>query len=186
MKALTVALFLTMPGLTYSQGVFTNQTHSALQQVINDFPNRFRNIKGNQISEDPQTIDYVSSVQIPGASTAVITKYSSSGDKEVYSWKCVMVSSEDFDEASRKYKELFKQIENSIIKIDDQKPFILNGTYQTPTEDKKFTTSSFYLLPSAQGQLKKLKVEVCLEYYVTEWKLALLVYDQEEEELVMD
>jgi hypothetical protein len=186
MKALTLILSLTIPLLSYSQGVFTNQTHVALQKVISDYPNKFKNIKGNVLTQDPQTTDYSSTVQVPGALNTVITQYSSSREKEIYSWKCLLLESEDFELASKKYKDLFDQLKNSIIKIDGQKPFILNGSYEVPTEEKKFTTTAFYLLPAAPGELKKLKVELSLEFYVTEWKLALLVYDQEEEELVME
>ena len=53
-----------------------------------------------------------------------------------------------------------------------------------PTEDKRFVSTAFSLLPAA-GNLGKLKVELVLEYYVTEWKISLLVYDQQEEALVM-
>jgi hypothetical protein len=184
MKRLTVFLLLTLPFTVFSQGAFTNQTHSALQKVINDYPNHFRNIKGSLINEEPQTTDYASTVEIPGSLNTVITRYSASENREIYSWKCVLLESEDFDAVSKKYKDLYSQIKNSIIKIDGEKPFILNGTYEIPTEEKRFTTSAFYLLP-ATGELKKLKVELSMQYYVTEWKLALLVFDQEDEEDVV-
>jgi len=184
MKRLTVFLMITVPLLTYAQGAFNNQTHSVLQQVISDFPNHFRNIRGNLINEDPQTTDYASTIQIPGTLNTIITHYSSTEDKEIYSWKCLVAEAEDFEEASQKYKDLYNQIKNSIIKINGEKPFILNGNFEVPTEDKRFITTAFYLLPAATGDFKKIKVEISLEYYVTEWKLALLVYDQDEAEVM--
>jgi hypothetical protein len=168
-----------------AQSAFTNQTHTTLQKVINDYPNHFKNIKGRLIDESPQSSDYASTVQIPGSLQTVITKYSSEDDREIYSWKCIMLESEDFESASKKYKEVFKQMANSIIKLDGNKPFILNGSYQDPTEEKRFISSPFTLVP-ASGELKKLKVELTLEYLVTEWKLSVLVYDQLEGELAMD
>jgi hypothetical protein len=185
MKGLTVFLLLTVPFTVIAQGVFTNQTQTTLQKVINDYPNQFKNIKGNLINEDPQSTDYTSSVQVPGSVNTIITRYSAGDNKEIYSWKCLLMESEEFEAVSKKYNDLFNQIKNSIIKIDGEKPFILNGAYETPTEERRFTTSAFYLLP-ATGDLKKLKVELTMEFYVTEWKVALLVYDQEEEEVVMD
>lgn len=184
MKNLTL-LFILLPVTLLAQGVFTNSTHSALQRVIGDYPNNFRNIKGQVLNEDPQSTDYVSTVQIPGASDAVITKYSSSDDKEIYSWKCILAESEDFEVIAKKYKELYNQIRNSIVKVEGEKPFILNGLYEVPTEDKRFVSTAFSLLPSV-GNLGKLKVELALEYFVTEWKITLIVYDQQEEVLVMD
>lgn len=185
MKALTHLLFVLMPFAVAAQGVFTNQTHSALQKVINDYPNHFKNIKGQLLGQNPQTTDYSSTVQIPGSVNTVITKYSSTDDKEVYSWKCILLESEDFEVVTKKYKELFNQIKNSIIKLDGNKPFILNGTYVDPTEEKRFTSSPFTLVP-ASGDLKKLKVELSIEYLVTEWKVSILVYDQIEDELAME
>ena len=179
MKGLPLVLFLIVPIITSAQGVFTNQTNTALQKVIADYSYSFKNIKGSIVSQAAQTTDYASSVQIPGAVSSTITKYNSSA-KEVYSWKSVLVQNEDFDIVSKKYKELYNQIRNSIVKIDGQKPFILNGVYETPTDDKKFTTTTFYLLPST-GEMRNLKVELKLEFYVTEWKIELLVYDQEEQ-----
>ena len=185
MKNLTLLLLFLIPVTLLAQGVFTNSTHSALQKVIGDYPNKFRNIKGTIINEDPQSTDYESTVQIPGASTAVITKYSSSADKHIYSWKCILAESEDFEQIAKKYKELYNQIRNSIVKVEGEKPFILNGLYEAPTEDKRFVATAFSLLPSV-GTLGKLKVELALEYYVVEWKITLLVYDQQEETLVME
>jgi hypothetical protein len=182
MKALTHLLLLVMPVFVAAQqSVFTNQTHTILQKVINDYPNHFKNIKGEVIVENPQTTDYTSKVEIPGAVTTVITKYSSEDSTEIYSWKCVLMESDDFQAVMKKYKEIFNQVKNSIIKLDGNKPFILNGTYVDPTEEKRYTASPFSLVP-ASGDLKKLKVELTIEYLVTEWKVSLLVYDQPDED----
>src|SRR5688572_4296957 len=186
MKALAHVLLLAMPFYAASQqSAFTNQTHTTLQKVINDYPNQFRNIKGAVIVENPQTTDYVSIVQIPGSVNTVITKYSASGDDEIYSWKCVMLESEDFEAVSKKYREIFNQMKNSIIKLDGNKPFILNGSFEEPTEEKRFISTPFTLVP-ASGDLKKLRVELTIEYLVTEWKVSLLVYDQPDEDVAME
>jgi hypothetical protein len=171
--------------MVFTQGVFTNQTNGALQQVIGDYPNKFRNIKGAVVNENVQTTDYLSKVQIPGASEAIVTKYSSEEDREIYSWKCILAESDEFEEVAKRYKTLFQQIKNTIVKIEGQKPFILNGVYEVPTEEKRFVASSFDLVPST-GALGKLKVELAMEFYVTEWKITLLVYDKEEEAIVME
>jgi hypothetical protein len=69
--------------------------------------------------------------------------------------------------------------------MDDDRSFILNGSYELPTEEKQFNASSLQLLPPT-GDLSKLKVEITLEFLITEWKLTLLVYDQQEEKIVME
>lgn len=185
MKALAPLLIFLLPLGLWAQSAFTNQTHSTLQRVINDYPNQFKNIRGKLVDENPQTTDYTSTIQIPGALNTVITKYSSSEDKEIYSWKCVMIESEDFEVVSKKYREVYNQMKNSIIKLDGNKPFILNGTYAEPTDEKRFMSSSFGLLP-ASGNLKSLRVELTLEYLVTEWKVSVLVYDNDDASLAKE
>ena len=185
MKALTLIVLVTLPFYSIGQGVFTNQTHTTLQKVISDYPYQFKHIKGETINEDPQSTDFASSVAIPGALNTVITKYSSSDDRQVLSWKCVLAETDDFEVVSKKYRELYDQIKNSIIRMDDDRSFILNGSYELPTEEKQFNASSLQLLPPT-GDLSKLKVEITLEFLITEWKLTLLVYDQQEEKIVME
>ena len=67
MKALTPLFLLLLPFGLWAQSAFTNQTHSTLQRVINDYPNHFKNIRGKLIDENPQTTDYNSTIQIPGS-----------------------------------------------------------------------------------------------------------------------
>jgi len=160
-----------------SQGVFTNDVNSALQKVIQDYPNHFVNIKGAQVMGNNQRVQYHSNVEVPGSLISVVTQYSAS-QKGLYSWKCVMMESEQFAEAKTRFTELYNQIRNTIVKIEGEKPFILNGKFETPTDDRKFTTVIFQLLP-ATGKMQKLKVELTLQQYLNDWKVTLSVYDQE-------
>jgi hypothetical protein len=163
--------------LLLAQGAFSNNTSIVLEKVIQDYPNRFRNIKGDVIIENPQTTEYQSKVQIPGASSCIVTRYSSSKN-DVYSWGCTLLKTEDFSSAKNKYKEIFAQIKNSIIKLYGEKPFILNGQYEAPDEGKKFTSIIFELLP-AVGEMKKIKIDLSLQYEITDWKISLSVYDRD-------
>ncbi len=181
MRNLTLILTLFIPTVMFGQGVFNNTASTALQQVIGDYPNHFKNIQGEIVSKEAQSTDYSSTVALPGSISAVVTKYSSTNEKNnLYTWKCLISQSEDFEMMAKKYKELYGQLRNAIIKIEGRPPFILNGNYEVPSEDKKFAITDFYLLPSS-GNMKKLKIELSLEFYVTEWKMALTVYDQKEE-----
>ncbi len=172
-----IPLFIVFCIASHAQGVFTNKTNAALEKVIQDYPNRFRNIKGDVIVENPQTTEYHSTVEIPGSSSCTVTRYSSKKN-DMYSWACIVFEGDDFNLVRNKYKELFGQIKNTIIKIEGQKPFILNGQYEIPTEEKKFTTVIFELLP-AVGEMKKLRVDLTLQYEITGWKISLSVYDRD-------
>jgi hypothetical protein len=174
--SLSIAL-LAIIATSCAQGVFSNKTITVLEKVIQDYPNRFKNIKGSVIIESPQTTEYNSTIQIPGSNSCVVTRYNSA-KMEAYSWSCVVFENEDFSQVKNKFKELFGQIKNSIVKNGGGKPFILTGQYADPDEAKKFTTVMFELLPSA-GDMKNLKVDLSLQYIITGWKISLSVYDRE-------
>jgi hypothetical protein len=172
----TILLMLILVRPTLSQSVFTNNTNLALQKVIEDYPNKFSNIKGDLLSENIQTIDFRSKVEIPGI-PCTLTQYSSSR-KAIYSWRAELLEEEEFEIARKQYKQLYNQIRNTIIKIQGERPFILNGSYQSPTEDRKFNVTSFQLLPGG-GDMDKLQVELSMNYMVTTWKISLTVYERE-------
>jgi hypothetical protein len=176
MRNVTWLLLFSFIGLnTSAQGVFSNQTNAALQKVIEDYPNNFRNIKGDRISTSEKIADYKSKVQVPGSITCVLTQDGSG--KAVYSWKCELFETGDFDKAKSKFSELYNQIHNTIIKMEGEKPFILNGKYEVPGKERYFTNVIFHLLPSPEI-MQKLKVELTLQYESSEWKIALNVYEQ--------
>ncbi|RYF37506.1 MAG: hypothetical protein EON97_01110 [Chitinophagaceae bacterium] len=156
--------------------MFSNNTNAALQQVIADYPNKFSNIKGDMLAENVQTTDFRSKVEIPGI-PCVLTQYSST-KKAVYSWRADLGEEEEFEPAKKRYKELYNQIRNTIVKIQGEKPFILNGSYESPSETKKFNTVIFQLLPSGR-EMDKLQVELSMNYMVTYWKITLTVYERE-------
>ncbi|RYG05534.1 MAG: hypothetical protein EOO02_03495 [Chitinophagaceae bacterium] len=171
-----ILLFTAASAVSFAQGVFNNTTNSALQKVIEDYPNKFKNIKGDLLADNVQTTDFRSKVEIPGF-PCILTQYSAAR-KAVYSWRAELGEEEDFAEAKKKYKDLYNQIRNTIIKIQGEKPLILNGSYQTPVEEKKFNTVLFQLLPTG-GEMEKLQVELSMVYQVTHWKLTLTVYERE-------
>jgi hypothetical protein len=166
---------LTGSYLSHAQDVFSNKTNTALEKVIKDFPNRFRNIKGELIVQRPQTVEYRSTIQVPGSSSCTVTRYVAS-NSDAYSWSCTAAENRDFNLARLKFKEIYEQIENTIIKIDGEKPFILSGQYKTPQEERKATTIIFELLP-AVGDMKKLKIELTLQNIGNSWKVALNAFD---------
>ena len=81
-------------------------------------------------------------------------------------------------QARAKFKEVYDQIENTIIKIEGQKPFILNAQYKTPTELHDTNFISFELLPLVD-EMKNLKIDLSLEKEANVWKVKLSVYEGE-------
>jgi len=177
MRSLLLTLVLMIPAVwLFSQDdVFSNKTSQALEKVIRDYPNRFHNIKGEMISQHANTAEYKSVVLFPGASSCTLTK-NNTADNDFCSWSCTALNTRDFAAARARFKEIYEQIENSIIKVEGQKPFILSGQYRTPTEFRNMNRILFELLP-AVGDMKSLKIELSLEKSMALWKVKLNVYD---------
>ncbi|HZE84077.1 MAG TPA: hypothetical protein VE035_07195 [Puia sp.] len=173
---LTIATLL-LSEMISAQGVFSNKTQLALEKVIQDYPNRFYNIKGEQIQQTRQITEFRSTVQIPGSSSSTITLYNASRNED-YTWTCAVAEPQGFEKAKVRFHEIYSQISNSII-TSSQKTFILTGQYEEPTEDKKSTRIVFSLLPGV-GQEKKLKVELSLREENKQWRISLIVYDSEQ------
>ena len=108
-----------------------------------------------------------------------VTQYNST--KPIYSWHAAFLTTEDFDEAVKKYKWLYQQLKAMTIKIDGGYSFTLNGDYDQPTESKKFSSSIFKMTPNAVN-MPKLKIEASLLFEFPEWKVSLLVYEKERED----
>ena len=182
MKTAILAIILVTHSVdSFSQSVFSNATNSALEQVLQDYPNQFRNIKGAMLVDNGRATNYESSVKIPGSVRCFITQ--STANAQVTSWTAEVFASTDYTEASRRYNELFNQIKNTIIKIQGAKPYILNGQLSSPDQGKAYHTSVLSLLP-ASGEMQKVKVAISLIQQGSTWKLQLAIYDDHEEQLV--
>lgn len=182
MKTVIFAIILvTLSVDTIAQGVFSNATNTALEKVIQDYPNQFRNIKGAMLVENGQATNYESSVKIPGSVSCIISQSNSS--RHSMSWKAQLFTATSFEEASGKYAELFNQIKNSIIKLQGSKPYILSGQYANPDQGKPYQGVILTMLP-ASGELQKLKVEISLEQDGSNWKLQLAIYDDRDDAMV--
>lgn len=171
----SIALSIQAFSLFAQDDVFSNQTNIALEKVIRDFPNRFKNIKGDVLDQHPQTVNYKSTIQMPGAATCIVTKYSNPNN-ETFRWTCTSTPSRDFATAKNKYKDIYEDIENTIIKVDGQKPFIVSGQFHIPYEARKVNAINFELLP-AVGEMKSLKIDLSMEKDASGWRVVINVYD---------
>src|SRR5882724_12313147 len=117
MKNLYVFLLLiAIHAQTPAQGVFANQTNGALERVIQDYPNQFRNIKGDLLASNAGEAEYKSVITIPGAESSTVTQFTSP-EKHLVSWQTVLYTSSDFDKAEKKFKALFGEIKNTIVRL---------------------------------------------------------------------
>jgi hypothetical protein len=145
------------------------------KKVIQDHSNHYQNIIGELIVQNPQSADYHCALKMEGAEECFITKYSSETE-EIFSWQALMITTENFNEAKRKFRSLYDQFNNLVIVSSH-----LKGTYEAPVEEKRFTSILFSLEP-ADETTKKLKVELLMESEGMDWKVKVLIYDRERED----
>lgn len=146
-----------------------------LKKVIEDHPYQFKNIIGDLIIQNPQSSEYQCRVKIKDADDSYITRYAST-EKEIYSWQVSLITTENFEEAKKKFKSLYSQL-NHLQSQSRQ----LKGEYESPVEEKRFTSVLFSFSPTDEFT-KKLKIELLMENVGMEWKVRLLLYERERED----
>ena len=159
--------------------VTNNDLRINLQKVITDFPIHFATLRGDTLVNNPQTIEFASRLDFKGAMENSIVEYKSS--KPIYSWKALLMSTEEFEDAQKKYKWLYNQLKVMTVRLDGGYSFTFNGDYDAPDESRKFCSSVFKLTPNAVN-MPKLKVEVSMQFEFPEWKVSLMVYEKERED----
>jgi hypothetical protein len=159
--------------------VTNNDLRINLQKIVSDFPNQFSALRGDTLIENPQSIEFASRLEFSGAMENSIIQYKSV--RPVYSWQATLLSTEEFEEAEKKYRWLYNQLRVMTIKLDNGYSFSLNGDYDEASESKKFCGSIFKMTPNASN-MPKLKIEASMQFEFPEWKVNLLVYEREKED----
>lgn len=160
-------------------GLSNSDVRQALERVIGDYPSEFAKLKGEVLNTNPQTVEYASLLSFKSAEKNTIVQYS--GKTPVYSWQAQMATTEEFTEAEKKYKTLYKDLKAITLTLNRDYSYRLEGEYGAPKESLKFASSVFRLLPNATN-LPKVKVELSLQYELMEWKIYLSVYQKERED----
>jgi hypothetical protein len=148
-----------------------------IKKVISDYSNHFSNLTGELIIQNAQSADYECNFKVTGAEQATVTKFSS-GKKNISSWQALMLTTENFDDAKKKFKALFSQLNNLAVKPNASASGKLRGVYINPVEEHVFT-SVLFAFDDADDNLKKLKVEIAMTYELMEWKVRVMVYEKE-------
>lgn len=150
-----------------------------IEKVTRDYYDHFYNIKGDKILETESTIEYQSKIIPAGAIESTITQIKSLHN--VYSWEATMLHSEDYEKAVDKYKEIFRALNGANFVMHDNKAWKFKGNYDAPDDGRAFASS--FLEPDVNEKaLKRLKVEVALNYNMPEWTVKILIYEKESDE----
>src|SRR5262245_9500940 len=81
-----------------------------IKKVIKDYPNQFNNLKGEVIVQNPQSTDYACNFKVNGAEEATVTQYSAANKYNICSWQALILTTEEFEDAKKKYKSLYVQL----------------------------------------------------------------------------
>jgi len=156
-----------------------NALQTDMVKVISDYPNGYKNIIGEQIRENPQSVEFECLIKIKDAVNCKLIRYSSSV-KEIYSWEAEMMKTDDFETASKKFRVIYNSLQHLTIKINGS-TVVFQGDYIKPSEAVKFT--AIVLDPGDRAvELKKLKLALVLETDVLDWVIKILVYEKERED----
>ena len=156
-----------------------NALQTDIAKVISDYPNGFRNISGEQVVENPQTIEFECKVSVKDAVKCRVIKYSSNV-KDIYSWEAEMLKTDDFEEVSKKFRAIYNSLQHLSVNINGTNA-VFKGEYIKPAESMKFTTIVFDAGDKTPG-LKKLKVALLLETDMLDWVIRIQVYEKERED----
>ena len=168
--------------LSYSQLrlPLNNALASDIRRVIREYPHQFSNLQGDVVEENPQSTSYDCTFKVAGAESSSITRYSSN-NRKVYSWQALMLTTDDFEVASKKFKALFQQFNQLGVKMDYGETFYLAGKYEPPVEEKKFN-SAVFRFENPDRNTYRMKLEISMQYEMLEWNVRVLIYEHERDD----
>ena len=173
-KTLFFAITLMVTQASYSQFKLTEKNPAfskAIESVLLEFPNNYRNITGPLIDAYAEFEHYASTVVFPGAESCIIGKYHSVRDTTA-SVQALMFRSENFEDAAKQYKALFRQLKSSEVKMVDGSNLYLNGQLEAPKEEADFIVSTL-TFGTIDRRYKEFKVELEMLYKLDEWIINL-------------
>ena len=181
MKPLTTTFIFILFVFSLSAQVIPikNALQTDIAKVLSDYPNGFKNIIGDEVSQNPQSIEFECRVTIKDAIKCRLVKYSSNV-KDIYSWEADMIKTDDFETASNKFRALYNSLQHLSVNINGTTA-VFKGDYIKPSEAIKFTT---IVLDAGDKtpELKKLRLALILEADMLEWEIKIQVYEQERED----
>ena len=181
MKPLTTTFIFILFVFSLSAQVIPikNALQTDIAKVLSDYPNGFKNIIGDEILQNPQSIEFECLVTIKDAIKCRLVKYSSNV-KDIYSWEADMIKTDDFETASNKFRTLYNSLQHLSVNINGTTA-VFKGDYIKPSEAIKFTT---IVLDAGDKtpELKKLRLALTLEADMLEWEIKIQVYEQERED----
>jgi len=173
-KILLIALLAILVNSAYSQTSIFSKSISfskSLQSVLEDYPNNFHNISGETIIEQGEAEQYESTVQLPGSEVCLIGRYHSVIDTTA-SFQAIMSRAEEFEDAAKQYRALYKQIKASPIVMVDGSKIYFKCDFSEPDNSLDFTVSTF-TFPTQDRRFLGFRINLELVYIMNEWTVSI-------------
>ena len=116
----------------------------SLGRIVYDFKNNFYPIQGRQLTSEGTVDVFESTISMPGSANCVIQRYHSDEDTSA-SWQAIMYEGDSYAEATKIYKNTFKQLKKAKLKFDDNRVASFTGDIELPNESVRFTVTTLRL-----------------------------------------
>lgn len=177
---LPAGLFLALLASAQIKNPFTS-IRPQLEKVIKDYPNQFSSIKGVKSDCTPNTIEYVSTVEIKGAADSRVIGYPTK-TKIIWFWEAKLFTTEDVAELQKQYKFYYNDIAGkSFMGKGNNNSIHATAPYSAPSEELRMWSNQFRI-NDATGEFSNLVIDLAAEYENFEWIVYLRVYDKEKDE----
>jgi uncharacterized membrane-anchored protein YhcB (DUF1043 family) len=155
----------------------------ALDKILADYCNQFRNLKGEVVVENPESSEFISTVTLPGSEECTIIQMRNTVH-ETRAFQALMLSTDDYDAASKKYKQLYAHLHNASVRLDNGGGrYTIKGEMEKPSEDKDIISTIFDISPGTNFN-KNVHLELSMTYELMEWKVRIAVYDKVDDDKV--
>lgn len=155
----------------------------ALDKIMADYCNQFRNLKGEPIIDNPESSEFTSTVSLPGAEECIIIQMRNT-KHETRAFQALMLSTDSYEAAEKKYKQLYGQLHNASVRLDNGGGrYIVKGEMDNPNEDKAIFSTLFDITPNNNFS-KNVHIELSMSYEMLQWKIRIAVYDKVDDEEV--
>jgi hypothetical protein len=176
----TCTLFFAVLSFAQSKNVFTT-IRPQLEKVINDYPNQFALIKGQQNQAEPNIIEYSSKVEMKVAIETKIIGYPAN-KKINWLWEAKLLVTEDINELKKQYKAYYNDIlGKSLFSKGANNSIQPSNAYAAPSEELRLWSNQFHI-NDATGEFSRMVIDLVAEYRNFEWLMYLRVYDKEKDE----
>lgn len=155
---------------------------ATINAVLTDFPHNLRNITGELVLAQGEFENYSSMVVLPGAESCIVTRYHSADDTTA-SWQAKMITSDNFQEASKAYHDLFKKLQGCYLTLVDGSIIYLRGDWEPAKEEASFTTSTLRLM-TGDWRYRDVKVELELVYQLADWAVHINIVTKKRDDEV--